>query len=157
MNRLVSGVIVSLLFLTALAADSQKAKVVGVHDGDTITVLFDGRTSAKVRLQGIDAPELGQPFGKASKHALSDLVFNAFVEVKATGKDRYGRTLANIYESNLWINKELIKRGMAWHYTKYSSDPDLANAELAARKSKVGLWQEPSPTPPWQWRYDKKH
>lgn len=129
--------------------------VVGVHDGDSLTLLVGGKNEIKVRLEGIDAPELKQPFGSASKKALSDLVFGKTVRLEQTGKDRYKRTLGNIYVDETWINLAMVERGMAWFFAKYSKDGKLkAAAELAQRRA-VGLWREAAPQPPWEWRKKK--
>ncbi len=130
--------------------------VVGVHDGDSLTLLVGGKTEVKVRLEGIDAPELKQDFGTASKKALSDMVYGKNVRLAETGKDRYGRTLGNVYAGDAWVNLEIVERGMAWFFEKYSDDENLRHAEARARKSKSGLWKEASPTPPWKWRTKKK-
>jgi len=83
--------------VSAQAADEQTitARVVGVHDGDALTALTDDKRQLKVQLHGIDAPELGQPFGQASKRTLSDRMFGKQVTPRSTGTDRYGRTLAH--------------------------------------------------------------
>lgn len=128
-----------------------EAKVVGVSDGDTLTVLAEGR-QLKVRLNGIDAPEKNQPFGSAAKSVLSDLVFGQEVRIASHGTDRYGRTLADVFAGSIWVNAELVRLGFAWHYVAYSSDPRLSQAEAGARDSRQGLWQDPSPVPPWDWR-----
>jgi endonuclease YncB( thermonuclease family) len=132
------------------------AKVVGVHDGDSITVLREGNVQVKIRLEGIDAPELKQPFGNAAKKALSDLVFGKTVEVKETGKDRYARTLATITVGSLDANLEMVKTGFAWHYAKYSKDQMLKEAQIQAQLSKRGLWVEKENVPPWEWRKKPK-
>jgi len=129
--------------------------VVGVHDGDSLTLLVGGKNEVKVRLEGIDAPELKQDFGTASKKALSDMVYGKEVRLVETGKDRYRRTLANVYVGDAWVNLAMIERGMAWFFVKYSKDELLKRGEAEARKSKRGLWKEGNPTPPWSWRAKK--
>ena len=105
----------------AQAADVQtiSVRVVGVHDGDTLTALTDDKRQLKVRLHGIDAPELGQPFGQASKRALSDLVFGKQVTLHTTGTDRYKRTLAHVTVGNIEVGTQMIATGHAWHYSRY--------------------------------------
>ena len=127
-------------------------KVIGITDGDTLTVLDAQRKSHKIRLEGIDTPELGQPFGKNAKSALSKLAFGKQVEISWSDRDKYSRTLGHIYAGKTWINKELIQQGVAWHYGKYSTDQSLAVAEIAAKRKKAGLWRERSPIAPWDWR-----
>lgn len=131
-------------------------KVVGVHDGDSLTVLTENNSELIVRLEGIDAPELKQPFGNSSKHALSDLVFGKAVRVKITGTDIYRRTLGNVFVDRNWVNLSLVQGGFAWHFTKYSSDVRLRDAELNARNAHVGLWNDSLPVPPWEWRKASK-
>lgn len=127
------------------------AKVVGVHDGDSCRAVIDGKETP-IRLEGIDAPELGQPFGKNAKQELSKLIFGQVVEIIPTGRDRYKRTLAHIRAGGKSVNQEMILRGFAWHFVTYNRDPALAKAEKAARNAKRGLWATPAPIPPWQWR-----
>lgn len=128
-----------------------KAQVIAVIDGDTVDIFFDGKKK-RVRLEGIDAPERGQPYGTQAKQALSKLVFGKAVTVESTGTDRYGRMLARLRVGPLDVCRQLVENGMAWHYKRYSDDPDLAKAENAARKAKQGLWTDPNPLPPWDWR-----
>ena len=97
---------------------SLTGRVVGVHDGDSITVLAPGNDQLKVRLEGIDAPELKQPFSQQSKQALSDLVYGKAVVLRVTGKDRYRRTLAVVMVEGVNANLEMVKLGMAWRFVK---------------------------------------
>jgi endonuclease YncB( thermonuclease family) len=136
-----------------------EGKVVAVIDGDTIEVMRDGK-AVRIRLQGVDCPESKQPFGTKAKQFTSDFLYGKQVLVKATGQDRYGRTLADIYidaanannEFGAWFNKALVASGMAWHYKQYSKDQELATAEETARRMKVGLWTDAQPVAPWEWR-----
>jgi len=130
-------------------------KVVGVHDGDTLTLLVD-RQQYKVRLDGIDAPELGQDFGMRAKQALSKAVFGKTVKVETHGQDKYGRTLGEVLVDGQSANRRLVCDGMAWHYVKYSTSKELADAEKSARQSKAGLWADPAAVPPWEYRAKKK-
>jgi endonuclease YncB( thermonuclease family) len=127
-------------------------KVVGVHDGDTITGLDDSKTQFKVRLDAIDAPELGQPFGQASKKALSEKVFGKDVVVIPKTKDKYGRTVGHILIDGRDVNLLMLQEGMAWHYKHYDHNARLARAEEEARVAKKGLWGDGDPVPPWEWR-----
>jgi len=148
--------IFTVLFLALLmAANAFNAKVVKVSDGDTIVVLTSKNEQVKIRLEGVDCPELKQPFGMKAKQATSDLCFNKQVRVVKSGKDRYGRTLAYVYVGKVCVNKELVKRGMAWHYKKYNKDSELAKLEVLARKAKVGLWAQGKAIAPWVWRKTK--
>jgi endonuclease YncB( thermonuclease family) len=127
-------------------------RVVGVHDGDTITGLDDSKTQYKIRLDAIDAPELGQPFGQASKKALSEKVFGKDVVVIAKTKDRYGRTVGHVMIDGRDVNLEMLEEGMAWHYKKYDHNKRLAETEDHARAAKKGLWHDATPIAPWEWR-----
>jgi micrococcal nuclease len=149
--------LVLLIFFLLLipSPNSFYAKVVGVHDGDSITVLTASNQQIKVRLEGVDCPELKQDYGQKAKQYTSSLCFQKQVRIETTGKDRYGRTLAFVYVGNTCINKELLKAGMAWHFKKYNSNSELGRLENAARSKKTGLWSQPSPRPPWEFRKKK--
>jgi len=150
------------IFANTSAADTMNGRVIGVSDGDTVTILDDTKTQWKIRLLGIDAPEKTQAFGSKSKEHLSDLVFNRQVTVEYSKKDRYGRTLGKIFVDGIDANLEQINAGFAWHYKQYRRDQSAkdraayANAENQARTAKMGLWVDPKPTPPWDWRRQKK-
>lgn len=131
-------------------------QVVGVADGDSITVLRD-REQVKVRLVDIDAPESVQPFGNRSKQALEALVKGQAVLVVERGKDRYQRTLGRIYRGDLDVNAEQVREGMAWVYRQYARDATLYPIEAEAREQKRGLWRDPEPVPPWEWRKSLPH
>lgn len=125
------------------------AKVVKISDGDTITIL-QGKQQIKVRLFGIDAPELKQPYGKKSKQFLANLIAGKVVEVEENGKDRYKRILGIVYHKGQDINAQMVENGYAWAYVKYSII--YVDQEKTARENKRGLWQSSDPTPPWVWR-----
>jgi endonuclease YncB( thermonuclease family) len=133
-----------------------RLRVVGVHDGDTITGLDDATTQHKIRLDAIDAPELGQPFGQASKKALSGKVFGKDVVVTVKTRDKYGRTVGHVLIDGRDVNLEMLEEGMAWHYSKYDRNARLARAEVEARAAGKGLWQDREPVPPWEWRASRK-
>ena len=126
-------------------------KVIGVGDGDSITVLR-GREQVRVRLVDIDAPERGQPFGSRSKQSLESMVKGKEVRVVERGKDRYDRILGRVYRGDLDVNAEQVRLGMAWVYRPVARDMSLYEIEANAREMKHGLWHDPHPTPPWQWR-----
>jgi endonuclease YncB( thermonuclease family) len=144
----------AVLALTAPAAavDRFAGTVIGVADGDTITVLRD-RTPVKIRLDGVDAPESGQDFGQRAKQFTSGLVFGKTVSVDVRDVDRYGRLVARVDIGGVDLSTALVQAGMAWHYKQYSRDAALAQAEVAARGQQVGLWRQPNPQPPWQFRH----
>lgn len=130
-------------------------KVVGIADGDTLTVLADN-TQHKIRLAEIDAPEKKQAFGERAKQSLSDLCFNAEAEVTPATTDRYGRTIARVRCGGVDASLYQVSNGLAWAYTAYLTDPAIATAERAARDSATGLWVDKEPTPPWLYRKGNK-
>ena len=128
----------------------------GVSDGDTYKVLAGDRMT-RIRLDHVDSPEKGQPFGKAAKKFGSDFCFGRIVTVKTRGKrDRYDRLIAEIYLGNKCLNKELVRRGLAWHFTRYSRDRGYAGLQTEARAARAGLWRDPASVPPWEWRKLKR-
>jgi endonuclease YncB( thermonuclease family) len=142
--------------------ETLSGKVIGIADGDTLTILIDGNSQVKVRLAGIDAPEKTQAFGNASKKLLSNKVFSQNIKVEARGKDKYGRVLGIIRLGDQDINEYMIAEGLAWHYKKYAKDQPAGEAdqysrtEEIARLNKKGLWVQENPTPPWDYRAEKK-
>jgi endonuclease YncB( thermonuclease family) len=130
--------------------------VVGVHDGDTVTCLDDANQQQKVRLAEIDAPELGQDFGKVSRDALAEMVFGKTVEVVDDGKDRYGRWIGHLIVDGQDANRQMVATGNAWHYATYSQDASLATLQQQAQSQKLGLWSQPNPTAPWDYRKNGK-
>ena len=142
----------------ASAADLH-GKVVGVTDGDTVTVLDTNMLQHKIRLAGIDAPEKAQAFGQASKKGLSDLIFGREVDVSWDKRDRYGRIIGKISTDRRDVCLEQVRRGMAWHYKQYQRDQSPADrqayaaAEDLARANHVGLWRDTNPVPPWDFRH----
>jgi endonuclease YncB( thermonuclease family) len=146
------------LFSFSVHADILTGRIVGVSDGDTVTLLDANHRQYKIRLTGIDAPEKKMPFGQRSKEHLSDLVFSKDVQVETEKLDRYGRTLGKILFDRKDINLAMVNAGLAWHYKKYQQEQSAsdrllyAHAEDQARQQRNGLWRDPSPTPPWEWR-----
>ena len=141
-----------LLLAVAPARADVLARVVSVHDGDTLTVLVDQR-QVKVRLSDIDAPELKQPFGSRSKQSLSDLCFGKLAALDVRGQDRYKRTLAQVTCEGRDANTEQVRRGYAWTYTRYApAGSPLYAMQDEARSAHRGLWSDPTPVPPWDWR-----
>jgi micrococcal nuclease len=136
----------------AARVDEFSGRVLGVVDGDTMTVLRDNRATT-VRLVGIDAPEKGQPYGQRAKQFAASLAFGQTVTVRVSGHDRYMRTLGEvILPDGRSLNQELVRAGFAWWFRKYSRDLTLAHLEEEAREGRRGLWADPSPEPPWTYR-----
>lgn len=155
----VGRVIALLLWLSVSTVFGQTftAKVIRILDGDTMEVLYKNKP-VKIRLAHIDCPEKrsSQPFNTNAKTTLSDLCFGQHVTIYGENADRYGRIIAVVINNKKQtINQEMIKRGMAWHFKRYSSNVTYANLELEARKNKIGLWRDPNPIAPWEWRKPK--
>ncbi len=145
----------ALLTSQALAADFT-GRVVGVSDGDTITVLHNGN-GERIRLHGIDCPEKRQAFGNRAKQFTSNLVFAKTVTVQALDRDRYGRTVAEVLlPDGRSLNRELVRAGLAWMYRRYTNDQSLSDLEEEARVARRGLWADPHAVPPWEWRAMRK-
>ena len=138
-----------------------------IIDGDTIDVLNDANETIRIRLNGIDCPERGQPFGDTATEFVRDTIGQASVRIVPKELDRYGRTVADVYFTggalgmngsdrappDLWLNQELVQAGLAWHYKRYSDDTRLAESELIARERVGGLWSiSHGAIAPWEWR-----
>ena len=145
------------------------AKVVRVVDGDTVYVANKSGKKFKVRLTGIDAPEQNQPYGLASTYHLKEILIDKWVLLKSKPKngnlysiDRYDRVLAKVILDGSDINLFQVSSGYAWHFKRYqkqqsSSDRQIySQAELNAKKNKLGLWKEKKSIAPWKWRKIKK-
>lgn len=158
MRTLTHIIALALLGSVTAAADIKEiiGKVVGVNDGDTLTVLAASKVQYKIRLQGIDAPEKAQAFGEKSKQALSEMVFGKTVKVESRGTDRYDRTLGEVFVGTNWINRAMVEQGWAWHYIKYSKLAELSKAEQEAKQRQLGLWSDKEPVPPWEFRKQKR-
>lgn len=132
-------------------------KVIGIADGDTIKVLHN-RTVVSIRLKGIDCPEKRQPYGMKAKQFASNLCFGREVIISEGKLDRYKRLVADvILEDGRILNHELVRSGFAWWYKQFSPRDEVLNRlESEARRSKIGLWSQPHPEPPWLFRKEKK-
>jgi endonuclease YncB( thermonuclease family) len=157
-----------VIFLACLCASLVHAEalvgqVIAVSDGDTIKVLDDTKKLFVIRLVGIDAPEKAQSFGQKSKKSLSELVFNSRVEVQWSKRDRYERIVGKVISADgSDVGLVQITRGMAWHYKQYANEQSIedrhkySQAEETTKDSRVGLWAEPQPVPPWVWRKNNR-
>jgi endonuclease YncB( thermonuclease family) len=151
-ENVLRGVIAAYaLFLSFSVQADFQGRVVSITDGDTLTVLVD-RQQMKVRLAEIDAPESKQPFGQRSKQSLAELCFGKNVRLVEQGHDRYKRTIARVYCAGIDANREQVRRGMAWVFDRYVKDRALYSDQEVARAAKRGLWADPKPMPPWEWR-----
>ena len=126
-------------------------RVVAVPDGDSLVVLVDGART-QVRLAEIDAPERGQPWNQRARQALREKVMDQRVRLEVLDVDRYGRTVARVWLGDRHVNRELVREGHAWVYTRYLRDPTLQEDEARARAAGVGLWSIDDPVEPWQFR-----
>ena len=150
--------IVFLLLLCNFYLFAQKnisGTVVGISDGDTFTLLTKDKIKYKIRLAHIDCPEKNQAFGTFAKRTLSDLIYLKNVQVNYSSLDRNGRILGEAYLEKEFINLILVEKGVAWHFKKYSNDKRFSNAEIRARKNKIGLWKDKNPISPWDFRKNK--
>ena len=151
-----------LLFSASLSADVLRGRVIGVSDGDTITVLDENNHQFKIRLMGIDAPEKNQPYGSASKASLSEQIYLKDVDVKWSKHDRYGRIVGQVTFDGSDVCLQQIKLGLAWHYKQYQGEQtegdrnQYSASEVVARNGKVGLWNDPQPMEPATYRHRKR-
>ncbi len=138
------------------ASSMETVRVVGVSDGDTVTLLTADKKQVKCRLFGIDAPESHQAFGNRAKQYLSSLVFGKDVIFRAMNTDRYGRTIGRLTIGQTDVSIAMVQAGFAWHYAQYSdNDPVLAASERIAKSNRDGLWADREPIPPWEFRKPK--
>lgn len=151
-----------VLLVSAVISLAQSGRVVGISDGDTITVLTAEKEQLKVRLAGIDAPEKAQAFGNAAKKNLSALIYGKEVELSGKKTDRYGRLVRKVLLDGEDINLRQIADGMAWYYRNYSRELTPADrrlydeAERNAKTNELGLWRDATQTAPWDFRHAKR-
>lgn len=150
----------SLIVLLAGAVEAEEfsATVSAVLDGDTVLVLRAGQ-ALKVRLAGIDAPEIGhgeaspeQAYGEAARRSLAEMVLHRSVQFRTQAVDQYGRLVAELVVSGRAVNAEQVRRGLAWEYSLHHNDKYLILLENEARSAARGLWVQSHPIPPWEWR-----
>lgn len=153
----------SLLFFSCTTRDTivekkntLEGKVIKIVDGDTFDLLMDNNITIRIRMNGIDCPERKQDYNQVCKDALAQYIFAKNINLETFGKDRYRRTIANVFYKNENINLMMIQNGFAWHYKKYSSDPIMSKAEEDARYAKIGLWIRDHAIAPWDYRKFKK-
>lgn len=145
MKNLIKATIL-LAFASYLHATDITGRVIGISDGDTLTILDSYKTQHKIRLAQIDAPESVQDFGSASKQSLSSLCFRKEARAKVETTDRYQRSVAIVFCEGVEANLEQVKRGMAWVYRQYASDERYFKAESEAKATKTGLWSLAAPS-----------
>lgn len=133
-------------------------QVIRVSDGDTIVVSHNG-TESKIRLYGLDAPEMMQARGRESKKYLARLVSGKTVKVEIKDVDRYKRLVARVFVETIEVDRQMVAAGQAWVYESYCKAAicrNLRQLQTEAKKKRLGLWRDKSPTPPWIWRKEKQ-
>jgi endonuclease YncB( thermonuclease family) len=157
--RLVLGAILGLAFAGGPAsARDFGARVVGIQDGDTVTVLDAANQQHRIRLAGIDAPEKSQAFGNAAKEHLARLAFGKHAELRCAKRDRYGRAVCSLFVGARDVGLEQVRSGHAWWFREYAREQSpedrkvFESAEIEAREARRGLWRDASPQAPWAWR-----
>ncbi|WP_027358057.1 thermonuclease family protein [Desulforegula conservatrix] len=159
MKRILTTSWLLLLIFISSPVFALEGKVVGISDGDTVTVLTPEKQQIKVRLYGVDCPESHQDYGQKAKQFTSDLVFSKTVDLEKIDTDRYGRTVGVIKVGNTVLNEELLKNGFAWYYGQYCKKPFCSQwqqLESQAKSKKAGLWAGNSPVAPWDFRKNKR-
>jgi endonuclease YncB( thermonuclease family) len=138
------------------ARSMEVVRVVGVSDGDTVTLLTAENKQIRCRLFGIDSPESGQPYGTRARQYLSSLVFGKEVVFRTMTTDRFGRTIGRLTINEADVSIAMVQAGLAWHYAQFSdNDPVLAASQELSKSHGNGLWNDPNPTPPWEFRRPK--
>lgn len=144
----------TLMPLLSVSAE-MNGVVVSVADGDTVTLADSSGQRTKIRLAEIDAPERGQPYNRVSRKSLVDLCQGVTARVVPQSTDRFGRTVGRLHCGNSDASLHQVQSGLAWAFTKYLTDQSIQVEEQRARAAGVGLWQDPSPVPPWEFRLSK--
>jgi micrococcal nuclease len=148
-----SIIIILIFFNVNVFSQTYTGKVIGIKDGDTVVVLDSLNYQTTLRLAEVDCPEKSQAFGTKAKQFTSDEVYLKQIKYIVTDIDRYGRSIAKIYyDNNKYLSEEIIRNGFGWQYKKYSTSKLLAKLEEEARKNKRGLWIDPNPIYPSDWR-----
>jgi len=140
------------LIIQTAKAELLTGQVVSISDGDTLTILTESKQKIVVRLNAIDAPEKGQAFSNASKKSLSLICYKQSARVETFGLDKYGRTIGDVTCNEVNANTHQVDNGMAWVYRKYSNDQTLIALEAQAKNMGLGLWDDPNPIPPWDFK-----
>lgn len=142
---LILGAATAVLAQTApssrnLVGTTFSAVVTSIVDGDTVHVEAPNRRTLIVRLDGIDTPERGEPFSAQATRATRVMLFTNKVTLTGTDVDRYGRLVARVHVGGVDVSEALVRQGLACHFTRYSSDPVLARAQLDAQRWAIGFW-----------------
>lgn len=150
-RRAALAVLLCLAALTAAAAERVQARLARVIDGDTLVVRVDSQ-QVRLQLRRIDAPERGQDHFRESTNMLHGLLSGRDLDCQIGEADRYQRLLSSIRVDGLDVELELLRLGGAWVYPDYRQDEALMAIETEAREAARGLWADPSPIAPWDWR-----
>ena len=151
-------ILFALLLPPATGAVEWVGTVVGIADGDTLTLLDGSKTLHRIRIDAIDAPERSQPYGQRARQSLVDLANGRGARAECAKTDRYGRAVCRVIVDGLDVGLEQVRRGLAWYYVKYAREQTAdvrlhyAQAEIDARTARVGLWTAPQPIAPWDYR-----
>jgi endonuclease YncB( thermonuclease family) len=126
-------------------------------DGDSLVAKVQG-VAMDFRLADVDAPELDQPYGRQAKQELAALASGRQLVIRPVDTDRYGRTVAHVWNGNTYLNAEMVERGAAWFYAEFARGKALYDVEQEARDKKRGLWTLPlkDRVQPWVWRESKR-
>ena len=153
---LIGFALIIVLQTSTVRAETFSVRTIAVLDGDTIEVLHNNRAE-RIRLNGIDCPEKGQAYGHKAKQAASALVFGKEVMLQTHGRDKNGHTIADVsLPDGTSLNLMLVKDGWCWWYPEFAPENViLAELQRRARRSGLGLWADPDPVPPWEWRKRK--
>ena len=145
-------------FVTGSPREELKGEMIEVYDGDTAILLSaDGSKKYKIRFYGMDAPEAAQEYGIVSRDALRNKILGQEVRVVVMNTDQYGRCVGKVYRNDRFINLEMVREGNAWYYQAYARrDYEFSDAQKLAKQERAGLWKNPSPEPPWEYRHSGK-
>ena len=157
-HRLIGLVIALACLFTPAYAERLAGRVIGIHDGDTLTLLDANRREQRVRLAGIDAPEARQRYGQAARRALAAEAFGKEAGASCPKTDKYGRKVCVVTVDGRDVGLALLEAGAAWHFKAFAREQSTwdrlryARAEEDARRRRAGLWEDPEALPPWEWR-----
>lgn len=148
----------TLSFSVLAHGETINGRVIGISDGDTLTILDASNTQFKIRLAAIDAPEKAQPFGQRGKQKLSEICYGKDASVRVVSKDHYGRNVGDIECAGINANESMVQSGLAWVYRKYDKGHEnLYALEEEAKNARRGLWRDSNPVAPWDWRKTKRN
>ena len=147
-----------LFILISVSIFSSSYRVMKVSDGDTITVLnLETSEKIKIRLYGVDSPEMNQSFGTQAKEYLTEQILNREVQLEIKNIDRYKRTVAIVYLGNININELMLSEGWAWWYEAYAKkEYKYKELQEEAQRKRLGIWRKKGNIPPWEFRKSRR-